>query len=1208
MPTSLIERLSQTRARLKRMLALNGAFWLIAGLMATVTAAGLVDWLLHVSSGLRLLFLTGTLVAGVWIAYRHMFHPLRAQVRDLDLALRLERIFPELGEQLSSTIDFLKTADNDPLAGSLELRNHVIAAAQSAALRLRFDDVLHGRAVRIAAFITALVVGITGSLVAAGPSEAAIALRRLANPFGGPDWPLATHIHVVAAPDRIAVGDPFSIEVVVSGEIPKRVNIQYRFAAGDSPPAETLKRIDETRYKGGLESVARSFDFSVAAGDARTGWTRVEVVPAPEVTLLRLRLGFPGYTGLAPLELPDGRGHVKAVVGTKVELTAASNKPLRNAELLWDRHGSTPATIEPDGQTIRASFVVEKDDGYRVVFTDSESMTNATRMPKSFRVEAVDDGPPEVMLEQPAGDRDVTANAVVPVKALVKDDFGIASIALEYDPTGAGAGSSPASSLSLFTTKKPTVVPVLASGASQDVTAAHSPVLRHVAEQAWSLEPLKLTHGQVVTLRVASRDFRDVPGPNLGQSREIRLRVVTKEEFLAQLENQQQLVREELERTLRLQQTAHTQVSDLQKQAEIVGKLQAGDVEKLQSAELIQRRVEEKVSASEQGLLRRIDDLLAGLKQNRVDDVESSKRLVLLRSELARIAEQHLPPIAHALTQARKSAKNNGASADQSAKSGNDKTATRPTKETDAALLEAKPAIALDHARDHQQQVIDSLAQMLEQLDKWDTVAEVTNDARDLERRQGEVAAQSDKLSKETLGKQTEELTAEQRAALAKTAGRQEDNRNQLFRVQRKMERLEERVAKEEPLTAKLLQQAEKQLQNDNLAGRMTEAANDMRQNRMGDSAQQQRQIAQSLRNLVETLEDRREQELTRLVKQLAEAEKDLAGMRQEQEQLLKKTKDAEQLKDQQKRSEELARLQKRQQELQKKTEEFARRLSRQRAQQASRRTGRAAGRMNEASQQLQKDQAAAAQGQQQQAQNELEQAQQELAKAREQAENELAQEQLAKVSDAIRQIHERQVGIADETRRLEKNRSEKGGKLTRGEMQSVSALGRVQGGIAEESHSLTEKLAYAKVFVLVIEQAVAKMRQAQGLLEKRETGAATVAAEDAAARLFAQLLDALRPDPQTPNNNRQPGGEGGAGGAANRGGGDAIPNSAQVKLVKLLQTDIHQKTVALVSTQKVKGQWNAEDKQSFEELSRRQGQLADLVREMTEPALPARP
>ena len=870
-----------------------------------------------------------------------------------------------------------------------------------------------------------------------------------------------------------------------------------------------------------------------------------------------------------------------------------------------------------DHNRIAAQFAVTDNADYRVLLYDTEQMTNAHRAPKRYRVQALPDAAPEISIEEPSGDRQVTPTASIPIRALVKDDFGVGSVDLCYRRADNTSGSG-------NDQVQETQLPLFRSDASPQ---------RALVEHNWALASLKLKPGALIRFHATACDLRDQPGPNLARSREIRLFIVTKEEFLRQLETQQQLLREEVQRVLQLQRNALAEVTDLNEQARVQDLLDREQTEKLETAELLQRRIREKVSDSAQSLQDRTAELLRSLRDNQVEDVETSKRLVLIDSELARIAEQHLPPVAQSLTRARKLAEQTrpistaGQSRDRLPQAPPDRAGDSPLEKAQAkqtAPARTKPKAEqvpdsspkkpadqtqpdsplvqeLTNASNHQRQVAESLAQMLKQLEKWETVPQLTNEARDVQRRQGEVNDRVEKLSAKTLGRQLSDLQAQEQAELGKTAARQEDNREQLQSLQEKIGRLAQRFAKEDPLTAEMLREALRQSEKANTTGRMTETARAIRENKMGAASRQQREVSQALAELIETLENRRERELARLVKQLRAAEQDLQRLREEHRQLRKQTSQARNRTDQAQREQELRRLQKRQRQLQQQTEEFARRLSRLSAAQASLRSGRAGERMARAAEQLQQGQGQGAQEQQRQADEELEEAQQQLARVRQQAEQELAREQLAKTVDAIRQVHQRQLALKEDVVRLETLRSDRG-RWSRGELQSVRSVARTQGGLAAETEGLGEKLSQQKVFLMVIHEAAKSMSQAAKLLEKRQAGQTTQRAINVALHKLTQLRNALQP-PDRPQQQAQQAGDG-EGGGQGGDGGDGIPDIAQIMLLKALQTEINEATAELAQRRdhqkKPTPEQAKELERRFVALSERQGQLADLIRDLT--------
>ncbi|MBX9655048.1 hypothetical protein K2Y11_15655, partial [bacterium] len=980
--------------------------------------------------------------------------------------------------------------------------------------------------------------------------------------------------------------------------------------------------------------------------------------PAPDISELKVAIAPPPYTRLPKVEYPVGRGNVQAIVGTEVSIHATSNKPIVGGKILWESGGTTEVRLDPSNKSLTALFPVVKEDTYRILLVDEQGMTNEHRSPKPYRVEAIADAPPEVVIESPPNDIEVTPTVKQPIRTLARDDFGLQNIELRYlieqagqsaAPPGGQAPASPA----------PNIIPLFDG---KETAPKQQPI-----EYVWDLAPLKLVPGSIVVMRTAARDFK-TPEPNVGESREVRLRIVSPSDFVRQIDAEQKLIREEIDRLRKLQETALEQTTDIEKAAEQKGDLTQKEREKLQSTETLQRRVREKAISPEGSIQERIKKLLAKLAANQVDDLDSQKRLTLIDSELGRISEQHLSEIEKDLTRARKeseAAKSSSAespskvSANDQAPSSTDgksqastsnqkdspseegkendrgmkdksSTTSAETGKTAVVSPEAKATTAenqskpttedqkpdqpksnestsetaksLTDARQHQEQVVQSLDAMMEQLDKWENTADVVNEARELEQKQIDNAKQVNDLASKTLGKSKEDLDKEERTELDQAAARQDELRQQLSRLEQKLSRQAERASTDDPAATQAMKDALEQSKKSNLSGKMASAAQDIKENRLADAGQSQQKVSESLRELVESLENRREQDLKRLVKDLKEAEQALANIQDEQKRLRKELKDAQQIADPEKKKEALQRLQQKQKELKQKAEEFAQKLSRLQARSASQSAARAANRMDNAAQSLEQQGEEGEAGQQQEnAEEQLEEAEQELAEARQEAEEQLAREQLAKVADSIKNIHQRQIAIKDEVKRLDDLKT-KEGKLSRGQIQSVLGLSRAEKGLADESDALKERLSEAKVFSLVIEEAIEFMRAGADKLGTREVGKLTQRDIDRAQSRFAQLLDSLAQDPQQPGGDKNEGGQqGGQGGGQGSGDGDGIPSIAQIKLLKMLQQEILTDTKELAQAKNDAG-WNDAQKQEFEKLSKKQGKLADLVHDFMKP------
>ena len=86
------------------------------------------------------------------------------------------------------------------------------------------------------------------------------------------------------------------------------------------------------RFEGQLPSeqggLQQSVTYRIQAGDAVSPTYRIEVSPAPHITVQRLEYEFPAYTK-RPRQSDEGQGDIKALEGTRVTIRAKANQPIR---------------------------------------------------------------------------------------------------------------------------------------------------------------------------------------------------------------------------------------------------------------------------------------------------------------------------------------------------------------------------------------------------------------------------------------------------------------------------------------------------------------------------------------------------------------------------------------------------------------------------------------------------------------------------------------------------------------------------------------------------------------------------------------------------------------------------------------------------------------------------------------------------------------
>ncbi len=194
----LEQKLVELRRRVRPMAAMHGLCVVFTALLCAIVAMGSLDYLFRFQDrGLRVIASLFVLAVWGWTLYRHVLAVLWVRLNDVELAGRVQRQFPSLGDQLVTAVEFLHTADDDPAAGSVALRRTVIARATAEAESLDFSRTLDLRPVLRAGIVMTLVSTAVVFLLLLPNPAAQIALMRRAAPF---------HQHRLAAGDQS--GDP----------------------------------------------------------------------------------------------------------------------------------------------------------------------------------------------------------------------------------------------------------------------------------------------------------------------------------------------------------------------------------------------------------------------------------------------------------------------------------------------------------------------------------------------------------------------------------------------------------------------------------------------------------------------------------------------------------------------------------------------------------------------------------------------------------------------------------------------------------------------------------------------------------------------------------------------------------------------------------------------------------------------------------------
>jgi hypothetical protein len=534
--------------------------------------------------------------------------------------------------------------------------------------------------------------------------------------------------------------------------------------------------------------------------------------------------------------------------------------------------------------------------------------------------------------------------------------------------------------------------------------------------------------------------------------------------------------------------------------------------------------------------------------------------------------------------------------------------------QADAARSAEKNEVkaGLTEARRRQEEVEKTLTDLLQQLEHRSTTREVKGELRDIFEEQRRLGDEIDAMKREQgiQGARLEDLEPRQRARLNDAVAAQKRLRERTEQLLQKMKRLSEQRKEKEPETAAQMRQAFEQGRQENVTGEMKMAQEQLEQNQLNQSRQEQERALDGLSKLLKSLEEQRAAELGRQIRDMQAQEKKLAELADRQDELRRKVREAEKLKDPREREEALRRLAREQKKLQEEVQEAARQLSRMQANRSAESLNQSAKQMEQAVRRLERGEAPAEQ--QDEALDRLDEAWEDLEKARNSNEEELAREQLAKVADVLKRLKERYDRQVEEAARIRKEVLERKG-WVRVMQASLNKMARAEKGLSDESRSLADRdLASAPIFARIMRKAADAMEEAadefgqhlERVKEKPEETVMATAGERAqkkAQRRLQQLIDALKMDEAIAMRPQQ-GQKGGEGGEGGRDLGDNIPPLAQLKLLRALQGEVNQRTREFAGKHPDEKKLTDDEKKELQTIQREQREVAELVEEYTQP------
>jgi hypothetical protein len=725
----------QWRARFRHLVSVRGACWMLSVLLAAILIAGWLDFLVRPrGSGWRWGLTGFVLAAGAITAWRVLIRPLRTFVDSAWLARVLEQLAPHSPAERSLAAQRHPSEAAEPL---------LQAVSRTAASRLRAypsHHALRGDAYRFPLLCLGLVATVATASISLGAVESLTALTRLAVPWRQIAWPQHDWL-VLVDEDFTAVPEETSVDATEPvrwyvlderGSLPDELWLQIRHGG----TFETRRLVPQTvKLPSGMLSstglvellIEEPVAIRVIGGDDRhMPWVHIAAYRSPRVVEFAIETSPPAYSGLDRTENSSISGHIECLVGSRIEVVATFDQPLKSATLIREGHPSEELELLEEGQQVRAAWTATAAGRGRYQFEVVGSVHERRSITRPCEVHAIGDEPPTIAMESPRASMFVTESAAVPIRFTVEDDLAVDQVAAAYSLTM----SAEAEAYSLITSSERMSDAMLLASAS--------------------LEPgmLGAMVGDRISVWGEATDFYNL-GPAHSTRGDVRtLSVVTEADKLGELNARLEAIVTVLKRLEGSAAQSANLLAELQIQVETAGHLRPPDLEIARKLLFDCQTSARDTYESESSLHAQVGGVLLELEWNNLQSTELQTQLTAVDRELVQLRDWDFPALLQDLSLV----------------------AALPYG-TESTSLEMTAAIL--RASQTQRKIADVYAAILGTLGEFRRFGSLSESLARMKTDQEAINLSTLRAAESTLGRDWSQLSAQQQADLQRLAERQ---------------------------------------------------------------------------------------------------------------------------------------------------------------------------------------------------------------------------------------------------------------------------------------------------------------------------------------------------------------------------------------------------------------------------------------------------
>lgn len=514
----LASRLAVLRSRHLNVETAKGVALAIIVCLELLALLMFLDWCFDFPWALRMVLFVVQFGVFNYILYRYVFHPRFRPPDDEELALRMERAFPELRSRLISSVQFSKPGALSS-GSSVGLALSTIEQTEAATASLNFPSIVSTESLKRLSIVAGMVLllGVSGFF-----ASQAVSVDLLRRAFlSHVPVPRKTRIESISGDLIVGRGDAVKLEAVANGIIPQRGDVRLRTTEKREQRFDMDRDATQrSRFVRTLENVQEDFRYRVHLNDTISPEYQVRVVPRPGVNQLEFEQIPPAYTGLKAGKRSPG--DLTLLAGSKLRFTAQATQAITNAVLrLLGPETRQPLAIDPARPLNLAGEIAipaKGLTGFAFELVDTLGM----RSPEGtvYRIDILPDKPPVTKLTWPERKEElITRLATLVIGLEVSDDFGIKKLALKYKINTLENGAEKRLELNL--------------------DAGTNQVSRIKRRFNWKIGEFQppLAESSIIEYWIEAQDNNDVTGPGIGTSEHQVARVVTENEKRADLLN-----------------------------------------------------------------------------------------------------------------------------------------------------------------------------------------------------------------------------------------------------------------------------------------------------------------------------------------------------------------------------------------------------------------------------------------------------------------------------------------------------------------------------------------------------------------------------------------------------------------------------------------------------------------------------------------------